>query len=570
MRYIGRQRALPCSVFGTSGRLGVPRMPPLVTLRKNSQVKSRLVFCALAALSVPTAFAQPRISRVQNIYSYILPGMPNYGIAQGSIFDIVGTGLATATSDLQSVPLPRTLNGASVNVTVNGTTTQAILYYVSDVQIDAILPSATPTGTGQITVTVNGKPRTPAGITVLQSAFGMLTLNAAGNGPAAVFDLNANYLGLTNAANPGDFITLWGSGVGPVIGDETAIQAAVNLTDIPIEVDIGGTPATVLYAGRGYYPGLDVINVVVPPGVAGCHVSVVVRSGDIVSNFATIPVAASGRTCSEPVTGLTTTQIQTLLSRPVINRGVINFSGDDSSSNVDVTFSRFTNAQYALRQPVGAVSFGSCTVFNFTNQNMAVPNPPALRPVLLDAGPSISFTATSDTGVGNASLPFQDGGYSISGLPGVKSFKGTYSFAGSGGPDIGAFSAQVTLPGGGSSYISSTLNNVTSVTRSQGLTVIWTPPGNPDSDLLFIQISGFSFVLNAPFGAQFLCNVPLAAGRFTIPPAVLLALPPQPSGATPQAQLEIDLIITKQFTAPGVDVGTINWVTPSIQQFSYQ
>jgi hypothetical protein len=405
---------------------------------------------------------------------------------------------------------------------------------------------------------------------VVQSAFGILTLNGVGNGPAAVYDLSSQFLGLTNAANPGDVVTLWGSGVGPVTGDENTIQPAVNLTSIPIEVDIGGMPATVPYAGRSYYPGLDIINVEVPLGVSGCHVSVVVRSGDMVSNFTTIPVAASGRTCSEPLVGLTATQIQTLLSRPVINWGVINFSGDDSASNVDVTFSRFTNAQYAVRQPVGAVSFGSCTVYNFTNQNMAVPNPPALRPVLLDAGPSISFTTTSETGVGNASLPFQDGGYSISGLPGVKSFRGTYAFAGGGGPDIGSFSAQVTLPGGGMSYNSSTLNNVTSVTRSQGLTVMWTPPGNPDPDLLFIQISGFSFVPNATFGAEFVCNVPLEAGRFTIPPPVLLALPPQPSGAPPQAQLEIDLIITKQFMAPGVDVGTINWVTPSIEQFSYQ
>jgi hypothetical protein len=115
-------------------------------------VKSRLVFAALAALSMPAAFAQPKIFRVENNYSYILPGMPNYGIAQGSIFDIFGSGLATATSELQSVPLPKTLNGASVNVTVNSITTQPILYYVSDGQIAAVLPSATPAGTGQITV----------------------------------------------------------------------------------------------------------------------------------------------------------------------------------------------------------------------------------------------------------------------------------------------------------------------------------------------------------------------------------------------------------------------------------
>jgi len=447
---------------------------------------SRLVFAAVVALSVPAAFAQPRISKVQNAFSYILPAMPDYGIAQGSIFTILGTGLATSTSPPQGFPLRTVLDGALVSITVNATTTNAILYYVSDTEIVAILPSATPAGTGQIMVTVNGKPSPPVGITVVQSAFGILTLNAVGNGPAAVFDVNSQYLGLTNAANPGDVITLWGSGVGPVTGDETTFQTAQNLTSIPLEVDIGGLQAIVQYAGRGYYPGLDVINVQVPPGVSGCHVSIVVRSGDIVSNFATIPVAASGRTCSEPVALLTASNIQTLLSQPVINRGVIDFiSGSPSSA--DATFSRFTNAQFAEKQPMTVVSFNDCTVYNFTNLNMATPNP--IKPILLDAGPSISLTTTSDTGVGNASLPFQDGSYSAS-VPSPNSFKGTYTFTGSGGPDVLGFSASVSLPGGGKSYTSSTLNNVTSVTRAQGLTVIWTPPGNSDPDLLFIQISG--------------------------------------------------------------------------------
>ncbi len=531
-------------------------------------MKSPVVVLALAALSMPAAFAQPKISKVQNVFSLILPGMPNSGIAQGSIFAILGTGLATATSPPQGFPLQTVLEGASVNVTVNAITTHAILYYVSATEIVAILPSATPTGTGQIKVTVSGKTNPSTAITVVQSAFGMLTLNAVGNGPTAVFDMNSQHLGLTNAANPGDVITLWGSGVGPVTGDETNVQIAENLTDIPIEVDIGGIPATVQYAGRAYYPGLDVINVQVPTGVSGCKVSVVVRSGDIVSNFGTIPVATSGRTCSEPVALLNASQIQNFLSQPEINRGAIDFISEGANSSADATFLRFTNAQYATKQPIAAiVSFGDCTVYNFINQNMGTPNP--IKPVFLDAGPSISLTTTSDSAVGNASLPFQDGGYSVSALPSPNSFKGTYTFTGSGGPDVGAFSAQVTLPGGGSSYTTS-LNNVTSVTRSQGLTVTWTPPRNPDPDLIFIQVSGFSFVPNAPFGAEFFCNVPLAAGRFTIPPAVLLALPPQPSGATPQAQLEIDLIITKQFTAPGVDVGTLNWVQPSIEQFSYQ
>src|SRR5690242_16042042 len=208
---------------------------------------SLAVLALLALLSMPAARAQPKVARIQNIYSYILPGMPNYGIAQGSIFGIFGTGLATATSQPQDSPLQTFLNGASANITVNGTTTHAIPDYASDIQISAVLPSSTPTGTGHITVIVNGKSSAPAATTVVQSAFGIFTLDGVGNGPAAVYDLNAQFLGLTNAANPGDIITLWGSGVGPVTGDETATQPAVNLTDIPIEVDIGGIPATVQY-----------------------------------------------------------------------------------------------------------------------------------------------------------------------------------------------------------------------------------------------------------------------------------------------------------------------------------
>ena len=121
---------------------------------------------------------------------------------------------------------------------------------------------------------------------------------------------------MTNAANPGDFITLWGTGLGPVSGDETITQTPVNLNNAPLGVYIGGQQAIVQYAGRSIYPGLDQINVQVPTGISGCHVSVVVRSGDIVSNFGTIPVALGGRTCSEPVVGLTANQIQNLLSKP--------------------------------------------------------------------------------------------------------------------------------------------------------------------------------------------------------------------------------------------------------------
>jgi uncharacterized protein (TIGR03437 family) len=530
-----------------------------------------LAASALATLLAPSLLAQPKLDRLQNNYSYILPDMPNYGIAQGSIFDIFGSGLAAATSTLQNVPLPIALTGTSVNIVVNGATTHAILYFVSASQIAAILPSATPTGDGQITVALNGQTSAPAAITVVQSAFGLLTLNAAGNGPAAAFDVSSNYIGLANAARPGDFITLWGSGLGPVTGDETVAQTPASLTNIPIEVDIGGIPAAIQYHGRSIYPGLDQINVVVPARVSGCHVSVVVRSRDIVSNFATIPVASSGRVCAEPVTGMTASRLQTLLSQPAVTRGYLDFINGVEGVNgaeADATFVRFTSADYAAKQPFGTVSFNDCTVYNFLNLDFRTPNP--IRGTLLNAGASINVSTPSASGFGNFSMPFQDGGYTVSGVNNVNgtSFRGSYSFSGSGGPDIGAFNAQVSFPGGASGFNYSTPNNASSVARSSGLTLTWNQPSNTDPNE-FIQIYGFSFLPGDPYGAEFYCNVPLAAGRFTIPPAVLLALPATVSYSAPGI-LEFDLVINQTFTAPGVDVGTVSFTLGSFETFSYQ
>ena len=528
---------------------------------------------AVALLAAPLV-AQPEISGVQNIYSYILPGMPNYGIAQGSIFGVFGAGLAPAPSALQATPLPKSLDGVSLVIVVNGVITPGILYYVSPTAIVAVLPSATPVGNGNIKVTVNGASAF-APITVVTSAFGMIALNNAGNGPAAAFDLNANYLGLANAANPGEFITLWGSGLGAVSGDETMPPPIQNLATPQLEVDIGGISATIEYAGRTVYPGLDQINVQVPLGVSGCHVSVVVRSGDMVSNFGTIPVATSGRACAEPVAGLTAGQIQSLASQPTVNSGLLDFVGEAYSS-ADARFQRFTSLQFALRQPVATVSFNDCTVLNFTHaisSATALPTPivpNTITPIALDAGPSIELTTPSASGLGNPTLAFDNGAYGVAGLTSVGSFKGAFTFTGTGGADVGAFTAQIAWPGNGGGFTYTTPGNAGAVTRANGLAVTWNQPSHPDPDE-FVQIYGFAFVPNRPRGAEFFCNVALSAQQFTIPPAVLLALPSQASlGAMPTAVLEVNLIINKPFSAPGIDLGAISFEIDSAVMFSYQ
>ncbi|MDE3164772.1 MAG: hypothetical protein KGN36_03125, partial [Acidobacteriota bacterium] len=91
----------------------------------------------------------PVVKSIQNNYSNIGAGLPNYGIAPGTLFVIYGTGLADASAQavLQSSAspgIPTTLNGASITVTVNGVTTQPGIYYATATQIAAVLPAATP------------------------------------------------------------------------------------------------------------------------------------------------------------------------------------------------------------------------------------------------------------------------------------------------------------------------------------------------------------------------------------------------------------------------------------------
>ena len=171
---------------------------------------------------------------------------------------------------------------------------------------------------------------------------------------------------------------------------------------------------------------------------------------------------------------------------------------------------------------------GDCRADNFTNVNFAVPNP--IKGTSLNAGSSIRLTTPSGSGIGTLALPFDSGAYSVmTPLGSGGGLGGTYTFTGGGGPDIGPFTASIDFAGGGSSFnytpLNGSGNSTASIVRSNGLTIAWTQPRNSDPNE-YLQIYGFSFVYNAPIGAEFVCNVPLAPGRFTIPPSVLLALPP--------------------------------------------
>jgi uncharacterized protein (TIGR03437 family) len=525
------------------------------------------VFLLALAASCALLAQTPSITALQNNYSYTIPGSPNYGIAPGSLFIVTGANLSNATNGLQTFPLPTSLGGVSISVTVAGVTTQPPIYYAYPTQLGAVLPSTTPVGTGTLTVTNNGKS-TNTQIQVVQSAFGILTVNNQGSGRAAAFDLNNNLLTSTNAVNPGGYVTLWGSGVGadPLNTNETIYpQKQDNLTSIPMVVDIGGVAGNVVYRGRSQYPGVDQIDVQIPQGVpTGCYVSVVVSSGSIVSNSATIPVAASGATCSDSITGYALSYQETIgsnssvplvmslgaaeqqaLSRTVpTNVGTLLFEQDNQpnvtnilgfavpTENVaEADFLRYSPGDFIASFSPFLISMGSCMVSPAINP----------QPAGLDAG-----AVTVSGGGKTSSLNLEGPGQFLAGVPVASS----YTFAGSGGNDVGAFSASVTVPS--PALVWNQMNSLTSVVRSQGVTVTWTG-GAPNTAVV---ISGQSAASLGAFDItrSFFCMAPVSAGKFTVPASVLLSLPTTPAGS--QSYLGISNSTNPiTFSASGIDLG---------------
>jgi uncharacterized protein (TIGR03437 family) len=263
------------------------------------------LLCGLAA-AIVSAGAQPVINPngIVNSASYLAPGLPGSGIAQGSIFTISGKGLgpANAAAAPGVFPLPTALEGTSVAITDSGAASNAVILYTSDRQVAAILPSTVPAGNAKVTVTFNGEPSAPVAIQVVTSGFGIFTFNQGGFGQAVASDTAYRANTIVHTFHPGDLVILWGTGIGPIKSSDSGLPPTGNLA--AAQVYVGNTTATVHYHGRsGCCAGVDQIVFEVPAGVEGCYVPIGVQAGGVMSNIATIAVSNTGETCSDSILG---------------------------------------------------------------------------------------------------------------------------------------------------------------------------------------------------------------------------------------------------------------------------
>ena len=517
------------------------------------------LFCA------PTSAAPViRPHQVVNAASYYVPGLPSGSIAQGSLFSIFGSGLGPAQGVQQiSFPLQNTFSGVSIQVTQGATVVNALPLYVAQGQINALMPSNTPLGWVSLRITVNGVKSNPTPVYVVHDSPGVFTFTGTGIGPAALQNaLSSTNLALnTNqaSATPGETEVIYLTGLGPINAPDNQAPP-VNVPTTPVEVWVGGVPATVTYSGRSpCCSGLDQIDFVVPQNAPqGCWVPVSVRtSNTTLSNFTSMAIANNGGACAEPANALAPAILNggslgiLTLTRMSIHEDVgVNAPVDVTDDFVVLNAVRYNSGLFAFAPWASLPPAGSCTVYPGVGDFFEGGKVPDVTSAYsaLDPGTQIQISGTGAVTLLDSGSPL--GSYlPLYSLPNrLFLAPGNYSVSGAGGADVGAFNAAISVP---AQLNWTNRDEITTVNRSQPLTLNWSGASNGQA----FSILGMESDLPSNSSEVFLCVAAPGASSFTIPSQVLSAMPAsQPTALRSKGAIYIVATNDAAFSASGLTV----------------
>lgn len=487
-------------------------------------------------------FHSPTISQVLNNYSQVGPGFPNAGIALGSLFIVKGGTLASATSAVlasSAAPgLPTTLNGASVSVTVNGTTVTPAFYYAINTQLALVMPSNTPIGSGTITVKYNGVTSPAFNIEVVASALGFAGYYGYGTGLGIATDPGTGaFYNYMNSIPPGATVVLWGSGLGADPTRDTTFVTPTGGFAINglAALYVGGVEATIQYQGASGYPGVNQLNAMIPANVpTGCHVPVVgVTAAGVPTNFITVPIGTG--ICEEPEWGRNGTMLSSLAAQTTVNTFLLGLNLPlDANGNVQphvnvnlpIDFYSYTGGGFGTAS--GVVSSGGCiansTLYASATEPLLSPN------IIVPQVGDLTITPLNPV-AGAYQLP-----------PGSVGPGGTLTFEAETSAQGGGFTTTVTLP-------TPTLNwtnqdAASTIDRAGGLNVTWSG-GQAGT---YVYITGKTTGTGG--GGSFTCIAPVSAKQFTVPPYVFAALPGETATITVG-----DQTIPQTFQGEQIDYG---------------
>ncbi len=226
---------------------------------------SVVVYGLLAASSTAN---RPSITKTGNSASYdptaVSPGElitifgSNLGPANGTglqldAFGNVATLLAGTQVQFDGIPVPMVYAGAG--------------------QVNAIVPFGLSATTSKVQVLYQGLPSAAFALTVLPASPGIFTADSSGTGQALAGNPDGTLNGSGNPAAAGSYIVLYATGGGmtsPQVPDGSVVIAGqLPQPILPVTAQIGGQPATVLYAGGavGMVAGVMQVNVQLPSGL---------------------------------------------------------------------------------------------------------------------------------------------------------------------------------------------------------------------------------------------------------------------------------------------------------------
>jgi uncharacterized protein (TIGR03437 family) len=199
-------------------------------------------------------------------------------VSPESIASVWGAALATGSAQASTYPPAAALAGSSVTVVDSiGTARAAPLFYASPVQINFEVPPGTAPGPATVRV-LSGDGGFAAGpVDIAPVAPALFSLDSSGGGLAAAQAVLAKADGRQTQVPVYQCPPSGPCSATPIDlgGPEDTVALILYGTGIrgragTVRCDIGGSPATVNYAGpQGYYFGLDQVNVILPRNLAG-------------------------------------------------------------------------------------------------------------------------------------------------------------------------------------------------------------------------------------------------------------------------------------------------------------
>ena len=220
-------------------------------------------------------------------------------VSPGAILSIFGSNLGPAA------PVSLTIGAgglvttqlAQTRVLFDGLPAPLLLVYEGQINVVALYGQAGASST-QVEVEVDGVRSAPATLPVSAAGPGVFTLTQAGTGQGAVLNQDNSVNDAANPAPTGSVVQIFATGGGvtsPSAADGGIAPATpLHVLTQPVQADIGGLNASVLFAGAppGLVFGVVQVNAEVPAAAAaGSAVPLELTIGGVASQTVTIAVS---------------------------------------------------------------------------------------------------------------------------------------------------------------------------------------------------------------------------------------------------------------------------------------